>query len=1225
MPLRKHKASIKFTNGIQGKVDHKILPKEHLVTLENGRFDKIGAINKRSGWTILDQASSDLVDYKGSLISRNFERSDRATTGILHPASVLAYGSQKFIGDKGYSDGIDYTMVPVSKGSEYRQEDSNTAFSSDGKWACVTFVDVSWDQANNKAVYDKRVSILDRETNALVISDLKVGTAVNSGNNGRRIRPMWLDSKFYIFGEDEKALKYWILDPTEADPKLKDKDGAVKAGGVTLLAAGNDGYPLSVDSNYATTVASFDACNASTSRYAHIYTSFLLASGPQYQTRWYVLDTDDHSFSLKATPGIGVSLTNGSHLKIHRAGVSGTHANKISTFHQDGTSAKISTAPESVTTSTVSITTTLDWGLGASNVARAIFRDCVNPLHTSDQDVQIFLEYGYGAPTGATGQFVIAWFDNLHAAATGHIPVFNSKFITQKGRMAFVMGSGPCTVGFYHDDNPTANTDVSDAPINTISLCDTDTNDNPNRFSRNVTNNANAATNMLTGHANPAHYTVSGSNEKLTITFDPPLIYASHVKFFQIAGTSLTFAINGGVFSSTGHTDSRLITAVSGAGELTKLEFYKSGGTMAVNQILIDDVAIIDEILPMWERDHLPVSTFVPDWLPDAVQSASVTGAAAHLNGTGVSIPVGHSFDRFGTAGTLVLNSTTHLFDFRRYNEERVDVPAPSRAMLHDILYVADKGLFQYDGEKFHTVGFLDRPMIGATLVTDTGNLSNGVYYYKAVYEWVDAQGNLHQSEPSDAVTVTTDGSNEKVTIDIADLDLGSHFGLQYKKDVRLALYRTQVGGSLYNHLTTISLGIESTTYAAGSGILTFVDNIADATAGTGKFLYTDSGELANKQAPFSARYVVAHRDRLFIIGKSDVVYYSKLASDGFGIGFNEALYIKTPDNISDPPNALGSMDGNLFIFTERSIFLVGGEGPDNLGSGGFYEAKRIPSPSGAMRNSPVKLINEGLLFVSQNKTGSKIWLLGRNMQVSYIGASVEEALNPTGGTPYIVRDIVSDPKQDLILFLLSQVSGTPSGVKMLTYNQTSGQWGVDVLEGTHGSGAGGSIALSSIALDKQMYIGIKEESSQDPITYVQSTSYADDGEYIPMKVKTAWINLAGIQSYQRAYAFHILGESKDATTLTVNVYYDYDSTTLPATNTYTFSASGAGDLQFRGLLSKQKCQAIQFEIVDSDNSGSTDSGYTLSEVAIELGLRSDGYRDSHAKLSSTSTIGSNS
>jgi len=126
------------------------------------------------------------------------------------------------------------------------------------------------------------------------------------------------------------------------------------------------------------------------------------------------------------------------------------------------------------------------------------------------------------------------------------------------------------------------------------------------------------------------------------------------------------------------------------------------------------------------------------------------------------------------------------------------------------------------------------------------------------------------------------------------------------------------------------------------------------------------------------------------------------------------------------------------------------------------------------------------------------------------------------------------------------------------------------------------------------------------------------------MKLKTGWINLAGIQSYQRIYSFHILGESIDKHTLTVNVYYDYD--TSSATNTYTFSTSSATDakLQFRGHLSKQKCQAIQFEIVDADNSCSTDVGFTISEIALEVGIKQDQYKNGNAKLGSAVTVGSN-
>ena len=409
-------------------------------------------------------------------------------------------------------------------------------------------------------------------------------------------------------------------------------------------------------------------------------------------------------------------------------------------------------------------------------------------------------------------------------------------------------------------------------------------------------------------------------------------------------------------------------------------------------------------------------------------------------------------------------------------------------------------------------------------------------------------------------------------------------------------------------------------------GYISFTDEATDAEAALGKFLYTESGELANRPPPASARYVIAHRDRLFVIGKDDVVYYSKIASDGFGVAFNEALYIKTPENISDPPTALGAMDGNLFIFTENSIYIVSGEGPDNLGAGGFYDAKKVPTSIGAMRGSPVKLIDEGLLFVSAKGSGSKIYILGRNMSVTYIGSAVDELLNPAAN-PFIVRDIEVSQDQETVFFLLSQVSGTATGTKIVTYNYTTKQWGVDKLLDTYDAGAGGTMALADQTYgNRKLFISLLHHASnKNPRMYTQAATYGDNGNYIPMKIKTAWINLEGIQSYQRVYSFHLLGETKDAVTLTVNVYYDYDSTTLPTTNTYTFSASAAGDLQFRGLLSKQKCQAIQFEIVDSDNSGSADSGYTLSEIALELGVKNDNYRKSNANLNSTSTIGSNS
>ena len=1236
MPLRKQKASIKFSKGVQGKVDHKALPAEHLTLLENGRFSKLGAINKRNGYALVDEASSDLVGYKDALVSRNVIIGDKAASGTVTPASVLNYGSQKFLGDHGFSEGIDYTFMPVSKGSMYRQEDSNTALSSDGKYACITFVDVLWDQANARKSYNKRFSIVDRETNALIVSDVKLGAATFSGNNGRRMRPIWVpaQSKFYIFGDDELALKVWVVDPTVSPILVKNTAGTTTKAGTDIIATAN--YPLaSAGGTFIITGASFDVCSSATTSKVNIYTSYI--TGSTELVRYY-------QFTAPSTLSAAIwaqtnTIKAATHLAIHRATVAGTHANKLAFSHHDGSSneIKFKTGTEASASTTEQIA-----GVTSTQTSRVVFRNSLNPLYTATDDVQAIVEVGKTGAIGVAGQFQVIQIDGFHARVQTAVGYF--KTISKKARFAFALGSGPVSIGLYHDDNPTvastgiAASQVAEVPINTIELCDTDTNSHPESYSSRVTNYLDAAhslpVNMFNGFTS-GDPCWSDTGETMSVTFEPPIPYASSVTFYigaNTAGADYEWQLNGtGGFTAISQPSAaQQVTAHTGSGLLTQLEFKKTSANMDVYRISVDGTLLYDPHLPMWRRDYLPISTFMPEWIPDVLKSDAITGATAHLNGEVVSVPLGHAYERFGAAGVTVLNSITHLFDFRRYNEERVDVPAATSSISHDVLYVADKGLFQYDGDKFHAIGFHDRPMITAALVTtSSGNLGDsaagnyGNYSYKAVYEWIDAQGNLHESEPSAPVQITTISSKESATITIADLDYSGwnthhHIQFEYRKDQRLALYRTQRNGSLYNLLMTIPIGGQE------GGTHEVTDDITDAIAGTGRFIYTDSGELSNKLPPASARYVITHRDRLFVIGKDDMVYFSKLIVDGFGVGFNEGLSIKTPDNITDPPTALGSMDGNLFIFTERSIYIVGGEGPDNTGSGGFYEVKRVPTNVGAIKGSPVKLIGDGLLFVSENDTGTRINMLGRNMSITNIGGSVEDILNPEGGTPYTVRDIVTHPQDETVYFLLSQISGTADGVKLLTYNFMFKQWGVDKLLDTYGAGAGGSIAFSSVAGVRKLYIGLLHHASnKNPRTYIEDSGFKDNSVYVPMKIKTAWINLGGIQSYQRVYNFHILGESKDKHTLTVNVYYDYNTT---AVDSYTFSTSTAADakLQFRGHLSKQKCQAIQFEVLDADNAGSTDDGYTITEIALEVGVRSDGYRKSNAKLDTTSTVGSN-
>ena len=132
-----------------------------------------------------------------------------------------------------------------------------------------------------------------------------------------------------------------------------------------------------------------------------------------------------------------------------------------------------------------------------------------------------------------------------------------------------------------------------------------------------------------------------------------------------------------------------------------------------------------------------------------------------------------------------------------------------------------------------------------------------------------------------------------------------------------------------------------------------------------------------------------------------------------------------------------------------------------------------------------------------------------------------------------------------------------------------------------------------------------------------EDTSFKIGTTYMPLKLRTGWISFNGIQGFGRVYRFSLLGESKDKHVLTVKVYYDYDDSA--SVDTYTFTTGSAADavLQFRGHLSKQKCEAVKFEIEDADNSASTGDGFAIDSLVLEIGTKRGIFRQTE-----TNTIG---
>lgn len=91
--------------------------------------------------------------------------------------------------------------------------------------------------------------------------------------------------------------------------------------------------------------------------------------------------------------------------------------------------------------------------------------------------------------------------------------------------------------------------------------------------------------------------------------------------------------------------------------------------------------------------------------------------------------------------------------------------------------------------------------------------------------------------------------------------------------------------------------------------------------------------------------------------------------------------------------------------------------------------------------------------------------------------------------------------------------------------------------------------------------------------------AYLDGTSLVAMSFKTGWYALQGVQGYQRAYWFTILGSQLSAHQLNVSVNYDYNPSNTQTVGAVT--ADGSVPEQFRVFLTQQKCQSFQVSVTE--------------------------------------------
>ncbi len=521
-------------------------------------------------------------------------------------------------------------------------------------------------------------------------------------------------------------------------------------------------------------------------------------------------------------------------------------------------------------------------------------------------------------------------------------------------------------------------------------------------------------------------------------------------------------------------------------------------------------------------------------------------------------------------------------------------------------LHLTGGQLWEYDSVKPVEHGFQVWPEnIAATTDVVGGLITAGTYYYQFTYEWTDNQGRLHRSAPSIPVVVTTTGPTSTNTIYVPT------DRLTYKiapNPIRIVGYRWSAAQQAYYQFTSVTSPYINNTAV---DYITITDMLADSSILGNALIYTAGGVVENIAAPASIASALFN-NRLFLIDAEDrnLLWFSKQVIETVPVEMSDLLTIYVAPTTgaqgsTGPMTALAAMDDKLIIFKKDAIYYINGSGPDNTGANStFSDPVFITSSVGCSNPSSTVLMPNGVMFQSDKG----IWLLGRDLNTSYIGSPVEQYNDS------VVMSATVIPGTNQVRFILQ-------GNITLMYDYFYNQWS------THTN----VLAISATLYQSEhTYLNSLGQIYQEALN-----TYIDGATPVLMSLTTSWINIAGLQGYERFYFANLLGTYYTPFKLNVSLAYDYNSSAIQSVQVIPDNYSpvygsennwgsggpwgGPGNVfSARVFPIKQKCESFQVtiqEVYDPSLGQAAGQGLTLSGLAMVVGVKR-GYRTQSAKKS---------
>ena len=223
MTLNKRNLDVLFTNGINNKIDDKVLSGSSLQTLENGVFTKSGAINKRPGYSTIDN-----VTNTGSVIS---DMRALMTTGnellLASGKKLYSYSST----NEEWIDKDDFVSASVNTDAIITNTAQQTAMDS-----CIlgNIALYAWEDTRGGIRY----SVQDLDTGSYYTQDVELSSS------GDTPRCMVLGTHLFVMFGDSTNLKFAYVSTTAPATLVT---GTTKTDLhtdhlISVLSIGNKGY-----------------------------------------------------------------------------------------------------------------------------------------------------------------------------------------------------------------------------------------------------------------------------------------------------------------------------------------------------------------------------------------------------------------------------------------------------------------------------------------------------------------------------------------------------------------------------------------------------------------------------------------------------------------------------------------------------------------------------------------------------------------------------------------------------------------------------------------------------------------------------------------------------------------------------------------------------------------------------------------------------------------------